>query len=111
MHLYRVSVLPGVNPVVFQEKTLGFISARDKESAIEQVSKQFPEYPYFRLSAKPKSEISRRIWEYEEENYFILPRICKHPECGRELSKANRSGYCKKHREFNPERFKSRRKK
>jgi hypothetical protein len=110
MNEYRVSVLPGVNPVVYQEKTLGFIQATSRESAIAQVAKQFPEYPYQRIELHTKSELGK-YWEIEKEFYHQLPNICKHPECGRQLSKSNRSGYCKKHREFNPERFKSRRKK
>lgn len=103
MNKYRISLAPGLSPLIYQEKTLGFISAPTKNKAIIQASKLFPEYPWKRLIAKTKAEIGA-TWEIEEEMFFNLPNVCLFPKCNNKLHSGNKTGFCKGHREQAPER-------
>ncbi len=103
LNKYRISLAPGLGPAIYQEKTLGFISAPTKNKAIIQASKLFPEYPWNRLIARTKTEIGA-TWRTEEEMFFNLPNVCLFPECNNKLHSGNKTGFCKEHREMAPER-------
>lgn len=103
MNRYRISLAPGLEPVIYQEKTIGFITAPTKNKAIIQASKLFPDYPWERLIAKTKEEVGA-TWEIEQEMFLALPNVCLFPDCNNKLHSANKTRFCKEHREMAPER-------
>lgn len=95
---YLVSMTRGLDPVVYQDYAIGFISASSKGSAIAQVSK-LKSLPAHRLKAETKTDLGSLLWETNQEFYFNLPNICQHPECSVLLHGSNKHGYCLGHRE------------
>lgn len=103
MPLYLISVTPGIDPVLYERQSQGFIEASSKAKAIAQASLSVS-YPYSRLEARTKSEVGERVWEIEQEMFPKLPRFCEYTGCKNQLGKSNQSGYCQQHTEYAPHR-------
>lgn len=76
MTLYRISILPGFDPLVLSKQTQGFVEAPSKAKAIAQFLKhpanKWNDLPVDRVVAESKSEV--KSWEVEQELFPALPK-------------------------------------
>lgn len=78
MNLYRISVIPGVEPTLYNRQTQGFIQAPSKAKAIAQFLKhpecKWTELPLTRVVAESKTDVGSYAWEIEQEMFPALPK-------------------------------------
>lgn len=94
--LYLIQATRGVNPDLYENKSLGFVKASSKAKAIAQALHSVS-YSYDRLQALTESQVGLPAWEIEQELFPMLQRYCEHVGCDNKLRKTNSTGYCKDH--------------
>jgi hypothetical protein len=76
MNVYRISILPGVDPLILSKSTQGFIEAPTQVKAVAMFLKhpgnKWQDLPHDRVVAEPRSKV--KGWDIERELFPLLPK-------------------------------------
>lgn len=65
---YLISVVPGIDPTIYQKTSKGFVEASNKRDAVFQAAKIL-KLPTHRLVAQTKYDLGKSVWEAESQLY------------------------------------------
>jgi hypothetical protein len=68
---YRVSILPGLDPVVYQTSVKGFIEAPNRKEAMTKAV-EILDVPESRVCLETKSQVKGVIWDEDWVNFGTL---------------------------------------